>query len=238
VLGTPVGILFQDHTGGYSMLAGGAPAQLPGASYSGQVTGSYLMEDAEEAVLIEESSARVFNYGLGRFTKWDLPASMTLATQSAISRDVGLCYAQTTARTYTHDSHILHPTALMQWETDWILFGGDVQDYAAVYELLFNAYAVSDHGLRLELLTEYNGATATTLREWTAAELAALYVGPQKRYTVKIEAVRQDARGFKVRIQELTNTGTHRGMRPGLVTVVYSVEGLTYEEAIIPGSLK
>jgi hypothetical protein len=236
VLGTPSGTVFLDNTGCFSLFQG-AVTQLPGAQLTEDVVGAYLLEDAQEACFIVGQSVRVFNYGVARWTKWDLPAAPTLTAQSAITRDRGLLYAPSTGQTYTVDSHVIHPTALMRWETDWMILGGDFQDYMVAYDLWFNAYSLSPHGIRLELLTEYNGVVATTLREWTAAELATI-LGVSSRYTIRIEPVRQDARALKVRIQELTNTGTHRGCKPGAVTLVFSIDGLTYEEICIPGSYK
>jgi len=253
VIGTPQGILFLDNTGGFSMLSGGGVVQLPGARLEvGGVTGAFALEHGEEVCFIVGSMARVYNYALQRWSVWDLPSPPSLTAQSAITRDIGLLYAPGRGRTYTVDSRVLHPTALMRWETDWILLGGDFQDYVVLYDVLFNAYAMGPHALRLELLTEYDGVTATTVREWTAAELA-LIVGPTQRYTVRVEPVRQDARAVKIRIQELTYASpfplpggpggalgvvVHSGCRPGAVTIVYSVDGLTYEESNIPGSQK
>jgi len=267
VIGTPQGIVFLDNTGTFSMLSGGGVVQLPGARMlPGALTGAFALEHGEEVCFVAGNRVRVYNYALSRWSVWDLPSPPTLTAQSAITRDVGLLYAPGTGRTYTVDSRVLHPTALMRWETDWILLGGDFQDYVVLYDVLFNAYAMGPHALRVELLQEYDGITATTVREWTAAELA-LIVGPTRRYTVRVEPVRQDARAVKVRIQELAYVAqfpsllggperpgghagasgpggagpalvVHSGCRPGAVTVVYSVDGITYEESNVPGSMK
>lgn len=237
VINTPAGILFLDNAGLFSVLRAGVVTSLPGALVTDPVIGAYLLEDAEECVVVVGSTAKVFNYALARWTTWDLPQAPSLVLQSALTRNTGLMFAPANARTYTVLSSRISATALMRWETDWILLGGDFQDYVVLYDVLFNGYLLSPHGVRFEVLTEYDGVTATTSREWTDLELAAL-IGPTGRYTIRLDPVRQDARAIKIRIQELTQSGDHRGLRPGAVTIIYSIDGLTYEESNIPGSHK
>lgn len=238
VLSTPAGIIFLDHTGSFSMLSGGGVTQLPGAalSSSSAVTGAFLLEAAQEACFVVGSTVKVFNYALMRWTTWDLQASPTLVAGSAISRNIGLLYAQTTGLTYTVDSTTLHQTAVMRWETDWVLLGGDFQDYTVLYDVIFNAYSLSDHGIQLELFTNYDLASST-LRSWTASELSALK-NVKNRYTVRVDPVRQDTRAVKLKVTEVGNAGTHQGCRPGALTILYSIDGLTFEESNLPGSHK
>ena len=237
VLATPAGIVFADVTDRFcSLLAMGGVSPIPGAIAPGEVTGAFLCANGEEGCFIFGSLLRVFNHGVGRWSLWDLPAVPSLYAQSAITREDAILYAPLNGQTYTVDGDSLSTTLAMRWETDWILFGGDFQDYAVIYDLWFNAYRDSAHGIRIEVFTDY-GTVPTTSREWTDAELVAL-LGPKSRYSVRIEPVRQDARAFKVRVAELLPGGTFQGCRPGAVTVVYSIDGLTYEEASIPGSLK
>lgn len=240
VLATPVGIVFANVAGGFSVLAPSAlhpsVTALSGVLTPGVITGCFLSAWGEEACFIFGSLLRVFNYATGRWSLWDLPTAPSLYAQSAISRDDAILYAETNGQTYTLEGKSVSPTLAMRWETDWILFGGDFQDYAVIYDVLFNAYRVSAHGIRLEVFTDYD-LTPTTTREWTDAELVAI-LNPRNRYTVRAEPVRQDARAFKLRITELNVGGTFDGCRPGAFSVVFSIDGLTYEESNIPGSMK
>lgn len=238
IIATPAGIVFVDVTEHFSTLSAalGGVTPLSGADASGAVTGSFLVSIGEEACFIVGNVLKVFNYALGRWSLWDLPVAPSLYAQSAITREDALLYAATNGQTYTVDGDSLSPTVAMRWRTDWILFGGDFQDYAVIYDVWFNAYRDSAHGIRIEVFTDY-ATTPTTSREWTDAELVPL-LGPKNRYSVRVEPVRQDARAFQVVVTELAPGGTFEGCRPGSLTVVYSIDGLTYEEASIPGALK
>jgi hypothetical protein len=229
VLSTPVGIMFQNNRKGFSLFAGGAPQSLPGAEIDADVVGSFLLEAADEACFVVSDDVRVFNYALQRWTLWDLPAAPTLVAGSALSRDSALLYAQSTGSLYVIASNTLSSTAVMTWETDWILLGGDFQDYIALHSVIFNGRSDSDHGITIELLTNYE-STSSTSQSWTASEINAVKnaVG---RYSIRVEPVRQDTRAVKVRITEVGNTGNNQGCRPGALTITFSVEGIVHEEA-------
>lgn len=237
VIGTPMGIVFATSSGHIAALTPGGVVPLAGVEVDPEtIVGAFLLDYGEEACLVAGATVFVFNWAVKRWSKWDLPLPPMLCAQSAITRNHGLLYMGANGRTYTVDGTSLSPTLLMRWETDWILLGGDFQDYCVLYDVWFNAYSVSAHGIRIELFTDY-GDTPTTLREWTSAELVPV-LNPRSRYTVRVEPVRQDARAIKVRVTELAAQAPYHGCRPGTVTLVYSIDGLTYEEVSIPGAYK
>lgn len=230
VISTPIGIMFQNSRGGFSVFTGGGVQALPGAEVDAEVTGAFILDSADEVCFVVEDDVRVFNFQLQRWTLWDLPATPTLVTGSAISRDTGLMYAQATGNLYVTASDTLSTTAVMSWETDWVLLGGDFQDYIVLHSVLFNGRSDSDHGITLEVLTNYD-LTSSTSRSWTSSEINAIKNGAG-RYTVRVEPVRQDTRAVKIKVTEVGNTGTNQGCRPGALTVLFSAEGIIHEEAL------
>lgn len=230
VLNTPIGIIFQNNKRGFSLFSGAGVQPLPGALVDEDVTGAFILTSADEACFVVDDEVRVFNYELQRWTTWELPATPTLVTGSTVTRDSALLYAASTGNLYVVRSDSLSTTAVMQWETDWILLGGDFQDAVTLQNVLFNAHSDSDHGVTLELFTNYE-STASTSRTYSSAQINSIKNGIG-RYTVRVEAVRQDTRAVKVRVTEVGNTGTNQGCRPGALTVLYSVDGLVQEEAL------
>jgi hypothetical protein len=98
-----------------------------------------------------------------------------------------------------------------------------------LHSVIFNGRSDSDHGITIELLTNYE-STSSTSQSWTASEINAVK-NAAGRYSIRVEPVRQDTRAVKVRITEVGNTGNNQGCRPGALTITFSVEGIVHEEA-------
>jgi hypothetical protein len=246
VISTPTGIIYQTAENMFALLSGGGSTVMPQMGADFTVSGSIRLNDADEVVFFDADSAvaRVYNYAAQRWTRWTLPDDMRVvgAVESAIDQNSAFILATTDEQpvvsTWIVHSDTPNPEAMMQWETDWVILGGDFQDCVTLRDVLFNGYRVGLHGVRVELFTNYE-ATATTSRDWTNAELAAI-ANPIGRFTVRVEPVRQDTRAVKIRITELINgAGDADGMKPGALTLVYSVDGQLHEEAVnIPNSYK
>lgn len=229
VVNTPIGIVFQNNRRGFSVFAGAVQA-LPGAEVDEDVTGGFLLEASDEVCFVTGDDVRVLNFSLQRWTLWDLPATPTLVIGSALNRDTGLMYAQSTGNLYVLATDTLSSTAAMSWETDWQLLGGDFQDAIILHDVLFNGRCDGDHGITLEIFTNYD-LTSSTSRSWSVAELNAIKNGAG-RYTVRIEPVRQDTRAVKVKVTETNVASPYSGVRPGAVTVTFERSGILHEEAL------
>lgn len=229
VVNTPIGIVFQNNRRGFSVFAGSVQS-LPGAEVDEDVTGGFLLEAADEVCFVTGDETRVFNYALQRWTLWDLPATPTLVIGSALDRNTGLMYAQATGNLYVLATDTLSSTAAMSWETDWVLLGGDFQDAIVLHGVLFNGRVDGDHGITVELFTNYD-LTSSTSRSWSSSELNAIKNGAG-RYTVRVEPVRQDTRAVKVKITESGVTSPYSGCRPGAITAMFEHSGIMHEEAL------
>lgn len=245
VIVTPQGVLFLANNGAFALLVGGAVMLLPGAELREEdgtvkeVIGTYSLEDGDEAVaLTHEQVSYAFNYAQKKFTHWNVQAPMTLVVQNAGNRNEAIAYSKEHGSVLTLTSPRVERYSPMSWETDWLLLGGDSQDYVVVYDVLFSARVRTQHSVTISMFTDYR-KTPTTVRTWTGGELEKLTSPDTGRYTVRIEPVIQDARAIKIGIaEEPEGEGEPLGMMPYAVTILFSVDGLTYEESNLPGSQK
>jgi hypothetical protein len=243
---TPAGIVFLTTTGRFCMLAGGAVTQLPGIELTtgvltpDQVSGCFVLDDADEAVFVVEDEAKVYNFATQRWTTWELPTTPSIVAQSNTSRNVALLYEPTEGAIRRLESDSLSTTANMRWETDWILLNGDFQDHVLIRQVILSAYALTPCGVTLEVYTNYD-STASTSLSWSAAEITALLAGGT-RFSVRIEPRQQPTRAVKFAVIEAADATeeptVRHGMRPISLTLIHAFESMNYEEAFGPNAFK
>lgn len=238
VLVTPKGILFQ-RDNDVMLFTGGEPQPVPGIQPDSDITGAVLLRDDDEAVLVVNGSAKVWNYLLNRWTSWELPSIVYTHTLSYDPSKALLGMQAGAPTLYMLDSDIDGSTE-MSWETDWMILGGDFQDSVTLHEMLFSARHSSTHGVRVELYTNYDetgDAGTYTTWTWTAAEITT-QIGSIGRYTLHMSPGRQDTKAIKVRVTEIETSEDRAGMRPICLTFRFAVNGQVHENARIQGSYK
>jgi hypothetical protein len=241
VISTPAGILWQvnDYFAAY---AGGTVQIFPNVYVPETISGAVLLRNQDEVVFFTNADAiiRVYNYAKQRWSRWNagtLSAPVTLSTNIPWDPDAALLYCQSTGTMYRIDADENHETANMAWTTDWLLLGGDFQDNVCLHEVVFNGYSDSAHGVTLELFVDYE-TTASTSDTWSSADITPIK-NAQGRYSLRLEARKDRARAVRVRLTEsAASDATRGGLRPGALTVYYSIEPGLMEEAFPQGARK
>jgi hypothetical protein len=241
VLYTPAGIVWQ-YNDWLMILNGQGVQQFPNIRANELVGGVVLMRSQDEAVFYSAVTPQkwVYNFARQRWTTWDAGTLATLVDHAVglpWSSERSLVYSITTGHisVCAHDANSFAPS--MVWETDWTLLGGDFQDPVLIRWIVFNGRTMSPHDLTIELFTNYNETTPTPSMTWTAAQLATC-MDAQGRFTVKLEPTEPSTRAFKLRVTDRLiepaslAASTSAGLRPGAVTIVWSMEDELLREEV------
>ncbi len=231
VLVTPKGILFQR---GVEMLffTGGEPQVLPGVNFEGDVAGAFLLPNDDEAVVVLNDVCKVFNYRLNRWTTWEIfdGDSQFFVVDLPWSNDqVLLAESDTAPKVRRLDSAQLSQTAEMQWESDWLLLGGDFEDRVNLQWVVVNGRALSSHSLELKIFTNFDETDGPN----TTTELWEDLTG---RFSRRKDPWRKDSRAIKWRLTEADLGETRDGFRPISITLYFRVEGTSNESAYVQGA--